>query len=56
MKKSDKMIDWQLIRCAFGKHHMSEPIDDSFHGWVKICKKCGHIVKIPKPDFISVDT
>lgn len=44
------MADWQLIRCAFGKHNMSDPIDDSIHGWVKICKKCGHLVKIPKPD------
>lgn len=44
------MVDWQLMRCSVGKHKMSDPIDDSILGWVRICKRCGHIIKIPKPD------
>ena len=46
-------IDWQLIKCAFGKHNMSEPNDDSFHGWIKVCKKCGYLTKISLYELIK---
>jgi len=47
------MVDWQLIKCAFGKHNLSEPINDSYHGWIMVCKKCGHIKHAKLCDIIK---
>ena len=46
-------IDYQLIKCAFGKHRLSEHINDSYHGWIKICKKCGYIHKLSLYELIK---
>ena len=39
------MIDWNLLRCAFGNilH------DDGRREWIRICKHCNKTVVVPAP-------
>lgn len=46
------MIDFELLKCAFNHHKLSEPFEDSLMGWIRICKKCGHTIKIPCPQCV----
>lgn len=39
------MVNWNLIRCAFGYHKFSEWIDSALHGYEmeRVCKRCGKL-------------
>lgn len=40
-------MNWNLIKCAFGKHTYGDAIqDDTLKRIVKICKFCGNTIKI----------
>ena len=44
------MIDWNLLRCAFGKHSLGNILhDDGRRQWIKVCKYCNKIVVVPAP-------
>ena len=50
------MIDWNLLRCDFGKHHTSRKVHDgTLNKWFIVCKYCGRkvVAKSLKKKFCS---